>query len=94
MKLFLISLLFTVLAFSGSFAQHGHSQDDKPDPRYSVFGPPTPSTWKFQLSHLRKDGESSSAFNLYKKNQRDKTIFLTLINNGLDNIRQYRVRQL
>lgn len=89
-----ISLLILVLALSSVIAQHGHSQDQAPDPRYSVFGPPIPSIWKFQLSHLRKDGKNVSAFNLYRKDQRDRTIFFTILNNGLDNTNQYRVQQI
>jgi hypothetical protein len=64
------------------------------DPRYSVFGPPQPSVWKLQASFMNTDHENVSAFNFYKKNQRDKTIFLSLINNGLDYTSQFRVKQI
>ncbi|NQV36963.1 MAG: hypothetical protein HQ509_03040 [Candidatus Marinimicrobia bacterium] len=88
------SLIILLLAQSSAIAQHGHSQEQKPDPRYSVFGPPIPAIWKFQLSHLQKDGENVSALNLYRKDQRDKTLFFTILNNGLDNTNQYRVQQI
>lgn len=64
------------------------------DPRYSVFGKPQNAQWKFQTSFMNTDHENVSAFNFYKKNQRDKTLFLALINNGLDNTSQYRVKQI
>lgn len=64
------------------------------DPRYSVFGPPQPASWKFQLAHRNSDSKGATSFNFYKKNQRDKTIFFSIINNGLDNTNQYRVQQI
>ena len=72
--------------------QHSHQRNT--DPRYSVFGPPSPSQWKFQTSFMNSDHQNVSAFNFYKRNQRDKTIFLSVINNGLENTSQYRVRQI
>ena len=71
-----------------------HSHQSNADPRYSVFGPPASDQWKIQASFMNADHENVSAFNFYKKNQRDKTIFLSLINNGLDNTSQYRVKQI
>lgn len=64
------------------------------DLRYSVFGPPSTARWKFQTSFMNSDHENVSAFNFYKKNQRDKVLFLSIINNGLDNTSQYRVKQI
>lgn len=64
------------------------------DLRYSVFGPPSPAQWKFQLSFMNSKDQNISAFNFYKKNQRDKTLFLSIINNGLYNANQYRVKQI
>lgn len=77
-----------------SLSQYNNSHQKNVDPRYSVFGLPAPVQWKFQTSFMNTDHENVSAFNLYKKNQRDKTIFLSIINNGLDNTSQYRVRQI
>ncbi len=64
------------------------------DLRYSVFGPPSQDQWKFQLSFINSKKQNASAFNFYRKNQRDKVLFLSLINNGTDNTSQYRVRQI
>jgi hypothetical protein len=73
---------------------HQNNLKHNSDIRYSVFGPPSPDQWKFQLSFMNSANQNISAFNFYKKNQRDKTLFLSLINNGLDNANQYRVRQI
>lgn len=75
-----------------SMNQHFHQSNN--DPRYSVFGNPSPPLWKFQTSFMNASHENVSAFNFYKRNQRDKTIFLSVINNGLENTSQYRVRQI
>lgn len=64
------------------------------DPLYSVYGPPKPAIWKFQLGYLSDNNISVSSFNFYKKDQRDRTLFISLINNGLDNTSQYRVQQI
>ncbi|KAB2846279.1 MAG: hypothetical protein PHY57_14385 [Ignavibacterium sp.] len=37
------------------------------DLRYSVFGPPSPAQWKFQLSFMNSKDQNISAFNFYKK---------------------------
>ncbi len=79
---------------SDSLSQPKHSHQRNIDPRYSVFGPPQPSLWKFQLGYMNKDNERVASFNFYKKNQRDKTLFFSIINNGLDNTNQYRVDQI
>ncbi len=70
------------------------SHQSEIDPKYSVFGPPVPAQWKFQASFMNTDHENVSAFNFYQKNQRDKTLFLSIINNGLDYTNQYRVKQI
>ena len=77
-----------------SLSLNNNSHQNNIDPRYSVFGPPKPAEWKFQLSHMNSDNEGASSFNFYKKNQRDKTFFFSIINNGLDNTNQYRVQQI
>ena len=79
---------------SDSLAQPKHSHHGNTDPRYSVFGPPQPSMWKFQVGLMNRDNEGVGSFNFYKKNQRDKTIFFSMIKNGLDNTNQYRVDQV
>ena len=82
------------ISHSDSVTQPSHSHQQNVDPRYSVFGPPQPAVWKFQIGHMNRNNEGVSSFNFYKKNQRDKTIFFSIINNGLDNTNQYRVNQV
>jgi hypothetical protein len=79
---------------SDSLSHSNNSRQNNVDPRYSVFGPPQPSVWKFQLSHMFSDNEGASSFNFYRKDQRDKTIFFSILNNGLDNTYQYRVKKI
>ena len=77
-----------------SLSNTNNSHQQNVDPKYSVFGPPQPAYWKFQLSHMNRDNEGISSFNFYRKDQRDKTIFFSILNNGLDNTNQYRVQQI
>jgi hypothetical protein len=77
-----------------SLSQFTNSHRNNVDQRYSVFGPPQPAHWKFQLSHMNSDNEGASSFNFYRKDQRDKTIFFSILNNGFDNTNQYRVQQI
>jgi hypothetical protein len=79
---------------SDSLSHNNNSHQNNVDPRYSVFGPPQPAYWKFQLSHLNSDNEGVSSFNFYRKDQRDKTIFFSVVNHGLDNTYQYKVQQI
>lgn len=97
-----LSLLLTSVGISqdsqttqiDTLSKPQHSHQRNVDPRYSVFGPPKPALWKFQLSHNNRDNEGASAFTFYKKDQRDKTLLFSIINNGLDNTNQYRVQQI
>lgn len=93
-----INLLFLFLFFSlvtNSFAQDAHSLTNKSeDLSHSVFGPPRPPFWEFQLSFLRDDGQNVSSFNFYKKDQRNKVIFFKVADNGLNNRDEYRVREI
>ena len=77
-----------------SVSQHTPTHQRNVDPRYSVFGPPKPAEWKFQIAHMNRDNEGVSSFNFYRKDQRDKTLLFNIINNGLDNTNQYRVQQI
>lgn len=79
---------------SDSLSRNNNSHQNNVEPRYSVFGPPQPAYWKFQLSHMNSDNEGATSFNFYRKDQRDKTIFFSVLNNGLDNTYQYRVQQI
>lgn len=81
-------------ALKDSLSQQINSHQRDVDPRYSVFGPPQPAIWKFQLGHMNSDNKGVSSFNFYRKDQRDRTLFFTIIDNGLDNTNQYRVQQL
>ena len=56
--------------------------------------PPQPSQWKIQLASTNSNNERTSSFNFYRKDQRDKTIFFSVLNNGHDNRYQYRVQQI
>ncbi|MEN8192934.1 MAG: hypothetical protein ABFS12_08960 [Bacteroidota bacterium] len=108
MKNILITISLMVFVSSILFAQHGKSSTDKADslakpshshqrntdPRYSVFGPPKSAEWKFQLAYEYKKEEGVSAFNFYRKDQRDKTIFFTILDNSFDHINQYRVQRI
>jgi hypothetical protein len=81
-------------ARSDTISEQKHSHHNETDPRYSVFGSPISAQWKFQLSHRNSENIGSSAFNFYRKDQRDKTLFFTIIDNGLDNTNEYRVQQI
>jgi len=90
----LLSALFFMLN-TLSTAQTEHTQADrKEDLRHSVFGPPMPATWEFQLSSLREDGQDISSFNFYKKDQRNKTLFFKIANNNLNNRNELRVKEI
>ena len=95
MKIFFLLLLLFFPAFSISFAQVEPTQKrEAGDLRYSVFGPPRPPFWEFQLSFLKEDGQNVSSFNFYKKNQRNKVIFFKMTDNGLNNRNEFRVQEI
>jgi len=77
-----------------SLTHNNNAHQNNLDPRYSVFGPPRSAQWKFQLSYTNSNNRGASSFNFYRKDQRDKTIFFSILNNGLDNTYQYRVQQI
>ena len=79
---------------SDSLTHNNSTHQNNVDSRYSVFGPPQPAHWKFQLSYMNSDNEGASSFNFYRKDQRDKTIFFSILNNALDNTKQYRIQQI
>ena len=96
MKLYTITFL-SFIFISFNYAQqndskHQHSRNN--DPKHSVFGPQIQPEWKFQLAHMGQNNEGVSAINLYRQDQRGKTLFLTLLNNGLDYSNQYRVQEI
>lgn len=88
-------IIFLLLLISVCLSQEHttHSSRDK-DPENSVYGPPQPPEWEFQIAVWTYNDEMASAFNLYRKNQRNKTFFMRLMKNGLDNRNQFQVDQL
>ncbi|MCK5521471.1 MAG: hypothetical protein KAI81_10185, partial [Candidatus Marinimicrobia bacterium] len=88
-KTLTIFILFSVILFAQHPGGHGNG-----DLTHSVFGPPRPNIWEYQLSTWKADGEMASSFNFYKKNQRNKTIYMKIMDNGLDVTLQNRVSQL
>ena len=90
----LFPLLFIFL-ITTSFAQTEHTRPSgNGDSRYSVFGPPMPATWEFQIATLKEDGQNISSFNFYKKDQRNKTLFFKIANNNLNNTNEERVKEI
>lgn len=90
----LLSLIFISL-FTNGFAQTEHTRPTgNDDQRHSVFGPPQPATWEFQLSSMKEDGQNISSFNFYKKDQRNKTLFFKIANNNLNNKNELRVKEI
>jgi hypothetical protein len=83
---------FSVRAFTpaGEESQEGVT----PDPRYSVFGPPLPAVYEFQLSLMNQGAERISSFNFYRKDQRNKTLFFKISDNDLNNRSEFRVQEV
>ena len=95
LKIFIVIVLFILgnIEFI-SFAQneenktadtlshHSDLSHHNSDLRHSVFGPLSPDQWKFQLSFMNSKNQNVSAFNFYRKNQRDKVLFCSLTNNS------------
>jgi hypothetical protein len=50
--------------------------------------------WEFQLSQTRQDDGNISSFNFYRKDQRNKTLFFKVSDNGLNNRNEFRVKEL
>ncbi len=71
-----------------------HSHRRNTDPKYSVFGSPKSPEWKFQLAHDHKNNEGVSAFSFFRKDQRGKTMFFSVLDNSFDKTNQYRVQQI
>lgn len=86
----LVLLYFFMLA-TLTFGQHGHR---KVDPLHSVFGNPTQPVWKYQLAYSRIGGQNIPSYNLFRENQRGKTFYLSVSDNGLEYTQSYRVTQV
>lgn len=96
MKLYcclLLLLFFSIITICSAQTEHTRPSGND-DSRYSVFGPPMPSTWEFQLATLKEDGQNISSFNFYKKDQRNKTLFFKVANNNLNNRNELRVKEI
>ncbi len=91
---FVFIQLLALLVFPYSFCQEQLPPEKIKDLRHSVFGPPRPSTWEFQLSYLTEGGENIRSFNFYRKDQRNKTLFFKIADNGLNNRNEFRVQEL
>lgn len=64
-------LLLALTAVATTFAREHQ-------PRYSVFGPPQPAVWEFQLATGKEPAGVINGFNFYRKNQRQKTHFFSI----------------
>jgi len=89
-----LTLGLFILLNSYSLCQQEHPSEKAKDLRHSVFGPPRPSVWEFQLSYLTEGGSNVRAFNFYRKDQRNKTLFFKIADNGLNNRYEFRVQEL
>jgi hypothetical protein len=85
-------LMFTVII---SLAQSQHSQEgENKDLQHSVFGPPRPAFWEFQLGRMNRGTEDITSFNFYRKDQRNKTLFFKVSDNDLNNRSEFRVKEV
>jgi hypothetical protein len=95
MRKSLIAGLVLLGVHSMLLAQGERSHGSGPgDARHSVFGPPRPSFWEFQLSRWLEDGERATTFNFYRKDQRNKTIFFKISDNDLNNRNEFRTQEV
>jgi hypothetical protein len=88
---FLLSFQFISVCLAQEGRAAGVGQEDE---LHSVYGPPRPAIWEFQLSQLREDAENISSFNFYRKDQRNKTLFFKVSDNTLNNRNELRVKEL
>jgi len=84
-----------LLGISLVYAQGEHPPVARTDDlKHSVFGPPRPAIWEFQLSRMAEDDERVTTFNFYRKDQRNKTLFFKLSDNELNNRNELRVKEV
>lgn len=92
---YLLLLLSFFSLITISIAQDEHSRTNtNEDLSHSVFGPPQPALWEFQLSYQNQGIENISSFNFYKKDQRNKTLFFKISDNSLNNRNEFRVQEI
>jgi len=89
----LVFWLFLILPLNGE-QKKAHSYRQNRDPKHSVFGAPKSPEWKFQLAYEHRNDEGVSAFSFFRKDQRGKTIFFSVLDNSFDRTNQYRVQQI
>ena len=91
--LLLFFLFFSLVTITIAQDEHLRPTANE-DLSHSVFGPPQPAVWEFQLSYLKEGTDNISSFNFYKKDQRNKTLFFKISDNGLNNRNEFRVQEL
>ncbi len=93
MKLIKYLLLFFTIATPPAQSQHSADGENK-DFQHTVFGPPRPASWEFQLARMNRGVENITAFNFYRKDQRNKTLFFKVSDNDLNNRNEFRVKEV
>ncbi len=89
-KYFLFILFVLAVGTKSLHSQAGENKDQL----HTVFGPPRPAMWEFQLSRMNQSSENITSFNFYRKDQRNKTLFFKVANNDLNNRSEFRVREV
>ncbi len=90
---YVLLIFISLISFSHAHGEQ-HQENGNNDVRHSVFGPPRPPFWEFQLSRIKQGVENVSSFNFYRKDQRNKTLFFKMSDNGLNNRNEFRVQEL
>ena len=93
MKLFKYFLLSMFAVTSHAYSQHPQDGENK-DLSHSVFGPPRPAIWEYQLSRMKREREDITSFNFYRKDQRNKTIFFKVSDNDFNSRNEIRVQEI
>lgn len=87
-----LTLICLIVSFHSPGQERRGGESD--DMRHSVFGPPRPAFWEFQISRMSQGTEDVSSFNFYRKDQRNKTLFFKLSDNSLNNRNEFRVQEV
>ncbi len=88
-----ILFLFFLFVFTQTQSQHLQEGENK-NLQHSVFGPPRPAVWEFQLSRMDHGTEKVTSFNFYRKDQRNKTLFFKVSDNDLNNRSEFRAQEI
>lgn len=89
-----VSVLWPILARAFGPVGGESQESATSELRYSVYGPPRPAFYEFQLSLMSQGGERVSSFNFYRKDQRNKTLFFKVSDNDLNNRGEFRGREV